>query len=385
MAAIQAPVVVKFGGSSFIEMQDYRRVARHLSSLAHDEKRRIVAVVSGMSGSTGRLLEAARDVDPDLELHVQDQVLAAAEIVSAGLLHAALHAEGVVATDLWAPHIGMKQTASGPMIAVDPRHLLDSLTDNTVVVVAGGQALDSSGRIVMLGRNSSDLTAVAVAAAVGANRCHIYSDVDGVYTADPYVIPDANFIPELSYAQCAAMSLSGAKVLHAGAVHFAQANAVDIVCMSLKPNGAVVTGSVIGTGRGVATVVGDRRTQAFRLMGGRVDDAIERVRASGIVGIPAMHNDEAIVCFAGQQGNVAAALHHAGVDARALPELRLVSVVQFDGQTERTVVGVDSLDRAIRDIHTHLHGDGTGAARQATPKRRSAHSGLLIGPRRAEV
>ncbi|MGK5532095.1 amino acid kinase family protein [Streptomyces sp. URMC 129] len=384
MAGQQAPVVVKFGGSSFIELQDYRRVARHLSGLAHDEGRPVVAVVSGMSGSTGRLLEAARDVDPDLEPHVQDQVLATAEIVSAGLLRAALHAEGVGATDLWAPHIGVERTASGPVIAVDPRRLFDALADNTVVVVAGGQALDSDGRIVMLGRNSSDLTAVAVAAAVGADRCHIYSDVDGVYTADPHVVPGAHLMPELSYAQCAAMSSSGAKVLHAGAVRLAKAHAVDIVCASLTPDGAV-TGSVIGAGQGMAAVVGDRRTQAFRFLGAWADDVIERVRASGAVGITAVYGDEMIVCFAGQQGNVAAALDRAGINARAVPGLRLVSVVQPDGRTEHTVVGVDSLDRAVHDLHTHIHGDATGTAPRVTSKRRSAHSGLLLGAGWAEA
>lgn len=384
MAGENTPVVVKFGGSSFIELRDYRRVARHLSDLAHDEERGAVAVVSGMSGSTGRLLEAARDVDPGLEPAVQDQVLATAEIVSAGLLRAALHAEGVAATDLWAPHIGVARTASGPEIAIDPRLLLDALADNTVVVVAGGQALDSDGRIVMLGRNSSDLTAVAVAAAVGAGRCHIYSDVDGVYTADPHVVPGAHLMPGLSYAQCAAMSSSGAKVMHAGAVRFAEAHAVDIVCTSLTPDGAVA-GSVIGAGQGLAAVVGDRRTRAFRFPGNRADDVLEQVRAYGVVGITVAHGGETIVCFAGQQGDVAAALHRAGVDARIVPGLGLVSVVQPDGRTEHTIVGVDLLDHVVREFHAQLYGDATGTAPRAKAKRRSAHSGLLLGAGQTEV
>ncbi|SCL30789.1 hypothetical protein [Micromonospora inyonensis] len=383
MADQQTPIVVKFGGSSFIELPAYRRVARHLSELAHDEGRPVVAVVSGMSGSTGRLLEAARDVDPDLEPHVQDQVLATAEIVSVGLLRAALHAEGVRATDLWAPHIGMRRIASGPVIAVDRRRLLDALVGKTVAVVAGGQALDSDGRIVMFGRNSSDLTAVAVAAAVGADQCQIYSDVDGVYTADPHVVPGARLMPELSYAQCAAMSSSGAKVLHAGAVRLAEVHGIDIVCASLTPDGAV-TGSVIGAGRGLAAVVGDRRTQVFRFVGASADDALERARACGVVGVTVVQGDETIHCFAGQQGDVAAALRRAGIDALAVSGLGLLSVVQPDGQTEHTAVGVDSLDGAVRDLHVHLHGDSAATTRWPAPKRRSNHSGLLLSARRAE-
>src|SRR5260370_25613633 len=147
--------VLKFGGSSFIELSDYRRVGGYLISRA--ESARVLVVVSGMSGTTGRLLEAAQSIDPGLEPEVQDQILATAEMLSASFLRAALARLGCPAIDLWAPQIGIQSTGPATRAEVsdvDPGPVRRALATYPVVVVTGGQAVTDQGRITMLGRNS---------------------------------------------------------------------------------------------------------------------------------------------------------------------------------------------------------------------------------------
>ncbi|MEC3956376.1 hypothetical protein VMT65_25280 [Nocardia sp. CDC153] len=326
--------VVKFGGSCFIDLDDYTAVAGYLAALVSADgpsNRRAVAVVSAMSGTTGRLLEAARTLDPGLRAPAQDHILATGEMVSASFLRAALDARGCAATDLWAGQNGLGsdgQATRARIISMDPRPLLDALRAHRVVVVAGGQATDATGRVTMLGRNSSDLTAVAIAAMLGVDRCEIFSDVPGVFTADPHLVPAAQLMPELSYRQCAAMSLAGAKVLHHDSVRMAEAHGVRIECRALTPGdvgGALVaaTGTVVGTGSGRVAVVTDRR---------RLDP---------------------------------------------IGEYGLVSVIDTDGRARSSVVGLAELDSVANALHARLVESGAPATEFVRPKRRSNHSDLL--------
>ncbi|MFF3069408.1 hypothetical protein [Kitasatospora sp. NPDC057936] len=371
--------VVKFGGSSFVELADYARVAAHLIELTGDGRTGVIAVVSGMSGSTGRLLEAALAVDPDLKPEVQDQALATAEMLSATLLRAALHAQGSTAIDLWAHQLGIvgDDTATrSRIVTIDPAPVLKALTEHQVVVLAGGQAVRPDGRITMLGRNSSDLTAVAIAGALGVTECEIYSDVPGVYTTDPYTEPAARLMPELSYAQCEAMSDSGAKVLFGGSVVAARRYGVAIACRSLSDD----RGTVVGPGAGTTAVVGDRKAQVFRLATGVDPDQVATLmRETGLVAV-AVPSAEPVLAFTGDQRGVAEALAGAGVMAEAVHGTGLMSVVEPDGTARRWLAPLDEVDAQVRREHARLYQQpgSTDPARLA-PKARSANSGLLIG------
>lgn len=381
--------VVKFGGSSFLDLADYDRVAGYLDRLSAGDTR-VVAVVSGMSGTTGRLLEAARTVDPDLEPAVQDQILATAEIVGAGLLRAALHARGTSATDLCAHQIGIRSDESwtrARIVDLDAGPVLSALADHRVVVVAGGQAVDRHGRITMLGRNSSDLTAVALAAAVGAPDCEIFSDVAGIFTADPHVVPAALLLPSLSYAQTVAMAESGAKVLHWGSVTFAADHGVRIVCRSLTagPGGDLVAGpgTVVGLEPGRSAVVGDRRAEVFQVLGD-VSPVLAAVRARGLVAnrvdVADSVDDGTVVAFPGGQSGVGLVLAESGARVQPITGIGLVTVVAADGRTHRRAVGLDEVDHAVRAAHVLEHGASLApAAVLPGPKRRSPYSGLLSG------
>ncbi|MDQ1659906.1 MAG: aspartate kinase [Cryptosporangiaceae bacterium] len=305
--------VLKFGGSSFLGLDGYGSVARYLADrVAAGE--RLVCVVSAMSGTTGRLLEAARALDPDLEPEVQDEILATGEMVSAGFLRAALRAEGISALSLCAPQLGLR--SDGPeLTAAGAGPVRSALASHSVVVVAGGQAIDGGGRVRMLGRNRSDLTAVVLAAALQLPGCEIFSDVAGVYTADPYVVPSARLLPGVSYAQCEAMAAAGAKVLHGASVAVAREHAVRISCRALV-DGEAVTGSVIGLGLGTPAVTGDR--------------------------------------------------------ARGL-----VTVVGPDGSARASEVPPSEVDSAVLAEHGELYGRHEGVP--ALVKARSGHSGLLTG------
>ena len=379
--------VVKFGGSSFLELADYRRIAAALvQRLAAGDADRLVVVVSGMSGTTGKLLEAATQIDPALEPAVQDEVLATAEMVSSSFLRAALHAEGCPSLDLWAPQLGFRSDSLATrarIVDIDPRPAVEALRTHPVVVVAGGQAVDPGGRITMLGRNSSDLTAVAMAAALGARRCEIFSDVAGVYTADPYVVPSARLLANLSYRQCAAMSASGAKVLHWGSVRYAESHGVEIVCRpvdDVSAGAGTRPSTVVGAGRGSTTVVGDRRAQIYATdrpvsagsLGALRDGGLTVVRAGGEAG--------SVLAFTGNEVGVAEALERASLKAARLEDAALLSTVRPDGEAHRRVVGAEDIDAEVCALHEDLYGqDPPAADRPARTKRRSAHSGLLAG------
>ncbi|MEV7419296.1 hypothetical protein [Streptomyces sp. NPDC089919] len=386
-------LVVKFGGSSFVDLGDYREVADYLGRLS--ETHRVVAVVSGMSGTTGRLLEAARTIDPDLHAEVQDQVLATAEMVSAGFLRAALQAGGYSALDLWASQIGIvsdDRATRAKIRSIDTRPVLDALAGHQVVVVAGGQAVRADGRITMLGRNSSDLTAVALAAALGAGHCEIFSDVPGVYTADPYVVPEALLLPRLTYDQCAQMSASGAKVLHGGSVAVGREHGVTIVCRALDGRGSgepltASTGTVVGGGPHGTAVVGERGAQLHRFDGLRgwaetgrsaLDSALAALaeEAFDVVAVPS--GGDTVLVFTGAQVGVAAVLEQLGIKTEPVSGLGLVSVVEADGRTERRLLPVAELDDEVRRLHIEAHGAGAAEGeRFRGSKRRSDHSSLL--------
>ncbi|MDF3301133.1 amino acid kinase family protein [Streptomyces tropicalis] len=227
------PVVLKFGGSSFPTASAYTGLAAALRDRIREEQRPMAVVVSAMPGETEKLRGLLHQVAPQPEDSTTAGLLTLADTVSAHLLAAALHRAGIGATVLAGHQQGLV-TDSTFMWAkterLDPAPLREALTDHQVVVVPGGQAADRHGRPTWLGKNSSDLSAVLVAAALGAGTCEIHSDVDGVYSADPNAVEGARLLPAMTYDTAALLSLHGAKVLHRRSVRTAKQHGIRLVC-----------------------------------------------------------------------------------------------------------------------------------------------------------
>lgn len=262
----QPPAVLKFGGSSFRTLAAYGQLAEALSRRVEEENTRLVVVVSGQPGETEQFRDRLSKVNPHPEDETVAGLLTLADTVGAQLLATALHRAGRTSTVLAGHQLGLT-TDSAFMWArlerTDPEPLRTAVRENEVVVVPGGQAADQEGRPTWLGKNSSDLSAVAVAAAVGSSRCEIHSDVDGIYSCDPHLITGSQLLSEVSYNTAALMSLYGAKVLHRRAVRLAQRHRIEIVCRYNRP--PFPAGSVIGNaGSSVAAVVLNQRSEALR-------------------------------------------------------------------------------------------------------------------------
>lgn len=234
---MSAPGVLKFGGSSVRTSADYSRLAEALSERI-ERTGRLVVVVSAQPGQTEQLRERLHEVDPQPHDATAAGLLTLADTVSAHLLCAALHAHNRSAVVLAGHQLGITTTRN-PMRArverLDPAPLRRALEEHEVVVVPGGQAADERGRPTWLGKNSSDLSAILVASALGAPECEIHSDVDGIYSADPNLVTGARMLRDVSYASASTMSLHGAKVLHRRAVQLAEKASIAIVCRHNQP------------------------------------------------------------------------------------------------------------------------------------------------------
>ncbi|MEZ4261272.1 MAG: aspartate kinase [Polyangiaceae bacterium] len=233
-----AIVVQKYGGSSVADVEKLGLVADRVVAArraGHD----VVVVVSAMGKTTDGLLELARRAvssagaatSTDPPRRELDMLVSTGERVSMALLSIAIHARGHDAISFTGSQSGIltnDRHFDARIIEVRPFRIQDELARGRIVIVAGYQGMSYRREITTLGRGGSDTTAVALAAALGAERCEIYSDVDGVYTADPRVVPDAKHLPELDLAVLAEMAEAGAKVLNAQAVAWARREKIAI-------------------------------------------------------------------------------------------------------------------------------------------------------------
>ncbi|MFI9236785.1 hypothetical protein [Streptomyces sp. NPDC053079] len=252
---MSTPLVLKFGGAAFAELDGFTRVARHVAGRAAAGQP-VVVVVSAMSGTTGRLQETLDHLAPDPPAPAAAMLLTSGETVSVALLTAALDAAGVPAGAVPAAGTGLLgegRPHHAELLRADPAPLCAALAAHPVAVVPGGQGVDADGRTVMLGRNSSDLSAVALAGALGAPVCELFSDVPGVCTADPRLVPAARTLADVDYATVARMSHHGAKVVHTRAVDWARRAGVLLHCRPLPPLEG--EGTRVGRGPASAAVV----------------------------------------------------------------------------------------------------------------------------------
>ncbi|MDC0945907.1 aspartate kinase [Nitrospinaceae bacterium] len=227
-------VVQKYGGTSVGTIDRIQHVAQKIASIRKTGTQ-VVVVVSAMAGETDKLLKMARQICDNPERREMDLLLSSGERISSALLTMALQARGIPAISMTGRQIGL-QTDSVHTRArikqIDAKRAQQALKENNVIVVAGFQGVNEKGDVTTLGRGGSDTSAVALAVALGSSQCEIYTDVDGVYTADPRMVPKANKLDVVSYDEMLEMASLGAKVLQIRCVEFAHKFKMPLVVKS---------------------------------------------------------------------------------------------------------------------------------------------------------
>ncbi len=227
-------IVMKFGGSSLADAAKIEHVA-DIVAKRREGGTAIVVVVSAMGKTTDNLIEQARHLSASPDPREMDMLLTTGERVSASLLAIALNARGVRAISLTGSQAGIitdDNHTNARILEVRPYRVLKALEEGKVVVVGGFQGVSFNKEVTTLGRGGSDTSAVAIASAIGASECEIYSDVAGVFAADPRLVPQPVKIPLLSYQEMQELGEAGAKVLHPKAVEFAKLKGTIVYCKS---------------------------------------------------------------------------------------------------------------------------------------------------------
>ena len=219
-----ALIVQKYGGSSVKDTGRIKNVAKRVAEYRHKGDQ-IVVVVSAMGGGTDNLIRLASEINQLPSEREMDMLLATGEQTTIALLAMALHSLDLEAVSLTGPQAGIMTDevhAKAKIKNISPKQIHNMLDEGNVVIVAGFQGMSPDGRITTLGRGGSDLTAIALASALEADLCQIYTDVDGVYTTDPRVVPKAQKLNEISYDEMLELSSLGARVMQSRSVEFAK-------------------------------------------------------------------------------------------------------------------------------------------------------------------
>ena len=252
-------IVQKYGGTSVSDVDKLKKIAEMISAVKK-QGYDIVAVVSAMGKTTNSLIEMAKSISSNPPRREMDMLLSTGERTTMALLCMALSDLGVEAISLTGSQAGIitnDRHNEAKVIEVRPVRVQDELEKGKVVVIGGFQGVSYKRDITTLGRGGSDTSAVALAAALSAERCEIYSDVDGVYTSDPNIVKDAKHLPEISYQQIQEMGEAGAKVLNAQAVQFVKDAKIALYARStFKPGRETVIKEIpTGDRSGVLAVV----------------------------------------------------------------------------------------------------------------------------------
>ncbi|HJE51768.1 MAG TPA: aspartate kinase [Tessaracoccus flavescens] len=413
-------IVQKFGGSSVADAESIKRVARRIArtrSEGHD----IIIVISAMGDTTDELMDLALQVSPRPKSRELDMLLTTGERQSAALLAMALADVGVEAVSYTGSQAGIITTpthGNARIIDITPGRVEKSLTENNVVIVAGFQGVAQTTKdVTTLGRGASDTTAVALAAALGADYCEIYSDVDGVYTADPRIVPSARHISQIGYEDMMEMAASGAKILHLRCVEYARREGVPVHVRSSftdKPGTwvksqeeidkdenmeeAIITGVAHDRGEAKITIAGvpDKVGEAaaiFKAIAAKdinIDMIVQNVSrlsdvatdisftlpmSDGAKAIEALEEIKDAVGFEellydDQIGKVSVVgvgmRSHPGVSATFFEALASADVnLQMISTSEiriSVIVGADEVDRAVRAAHSAFGLDATESA-----------------------
>jgi aspartate kinase len=216
-------IVQKYGGTSMGSPERIREVARRVQRFVK-EGHQIVVVPSAMAGETNRLLGLAKELNPEADPRELDVIASTGEQVSIGLLSIALHRLGLKARSYTGFQVPIRTDdaySKARILGIEEKNLRRDLAAGNVVVVAGFQGIDEGGNITTLGRGGSDTTGVALAAALKADECQIYTDVDGVYTTDPRIVPEARRLDTVTFEEMLELASLGSKVLQIRSVEFA--------------------------------------------------------------------------------------------------------------------------------------------------------------------
>ena len=277
-----ALIVHKYGGTSMGSTERFQNVARRVAKW-HRAGHRMVVVPSAMSGETNRLLGLAKEITESPDPRELDQIAATGEQVSVGLLALALQKQGVKARSYTGWQVPVRTDSAytkARIESIDDKRVLEDLDSGYVVVITGFQGIDEQGSITTLGRGGSDTSAVAIAAALKAKECLIYTDVDGVYTTDPRVEPEARRLAKITFEEMLEMASLGSKVLQIRSVEFAGKYRVKTRVLSS------LTDPEIGL---------DEEAQSGTLITYEDDETMEQAVISGI----AFNRDEAKITIAG--------------------------------------------------------------------------------------
>jgi aspartate kinase len=267
-----AIVVQKYGGSSVADAGKIRNVARRAVS-AEEKGNGVVVVVSAMGKTTDRLIELAYHVSDHPDDRELDVLLSTGELVSSTLLAMALRSMGVEAISLSGAQAGIRTDAAysrARILGVDTDRIKRELQKNKIVIVAGFQGINEEMDITTLGRGGSDTTAVALAVSLKADRCEIYTDVDGIYTADPRLITEATKLDEIGYEEMLELASYGAKVLHPRAVELGELHSMPILVASSfddKPGTLIHGGASMEARNKVRGIAHDRSVAKVTIVG----------------------------------------------------------------------------------------------------------------------
>lgn len=269
-------VVKKFGGSSVANKERILNVAnRCLEDYKKGEK--VVVVLSAMGDTTDELIELAHSINPDAPKREMDMLLSTGEQVSVSLLAMAFHSMGIPAVSLNAFQLPMRTTSTysdARFKKIKTERIINELETGRIVIVTGFQGINKHEDITTLGRGGSDTTAVALAAALRAGKCEIYTDVDGVYTADPRVVPNAKKLDDITYDEMLEFATLGAKVLHNRSVELAKKYNVTLVVRSslTEAEGTIVKEEV--------------EMESMEISGVAIDKDVARIAIVGVQNTP---------------------------------------------------------------------------------------------------
>jgi aspartate kinase len=244
--ALPETIVMKFGGTSVADAERIKRAARRIVA-QREAGKRVVAVLSARGKTTDELIEMAEEVSPDPDPREMDMLLSTGERISCALCAMAISDLGHRAISLTGSQAGIVTDTfhtKAKIVDVRADRIREALKKDMIVLVAGFQGVSISRDVTTLGRGGSDTTAVALAAAIGAEVCEIYTDVAGVFTADPRLVPNARKLPFVSFEEMLEMAASGAKVLQLRSVEYASTHRVRLHCRSSfeASTGTVVLG-----------------------------------------------------------------------------------------------------------------------------------------------
>jgi len=302
-------IVQKYGGSSVADVEKIKQVARRIVR-TKEQGYDLVVVVSASGDTTDELLRRAHQITPNPREREVDMLLATGEQIAIALLTMAIHSLGHDAISFTGPQVGIVTDTAhtrAKIVAIKSKRILDEIAKGRIIIVAGFQGISLENDITTLGRGGSDLTAVALAADLKAEVCEVYTDVEGVYTADPNLVPEARKLPVISYDEMLEMAASGAKVLQMRAVEYGRNQGVLIhVRSSFSENPgtwvkeedermerAIISGVTYDTSEAKVTIMGvpDRpgiAAQIFRALAQNninVDMIIQNVSEKGLADI----------------------------------------------------------------------------------------------------